>query len=84
MPSTWSPKAYEQAHKLNEEAKSEYTQDLTRPGRKVRRISTFNIVVIDIIIQPLRAFRRAHLGENVFGGSLGSLWALWALDIGSM
>ena len=42
------------------------------------------IIIITIIIQPLRAFRRAHLGENVFGGSLGSLWALWALDIGSM
>ena len=37
-----------------------------------------------IIIQPLRAFRRAHLGENVCGNLLGSLWALWELDRGSM
>ena len=47
-------------------------------------ILIMSVDIILIIIQPLRAFRRAHLGENVFGGSLGSLWALWALDIGSM
>ena len=41
-------------------------------------------MIISIIIQTLRAFRRANLGENVFGGLLGSLWVLWELDIGSM
>ena len=37
------------------------------------------IILIIILIQPLRAFHRAHLGENVCGGLLGSLWALWEL-----
>ena len=66
---------------------------VTQPSitQAVKRFYTITITItitstitIIITIQPLRAFRRAHLGENVFGGLLGSLWALWELDIGSM
>ena len=60
----------------------------TIPTVRIATLKTVVIIMItlklQIILHPLRAFRRSHLGDNVFGGSLESLWALWALDIGSM